>query len=178
MNKMSPDDDTGPKTTDKKLILDTTAFLESDEIVPRVGEATLTMMTVPEVIEEVRSRQAVLSEMAAHRLKVVSPGDKFLSEVQGAVDSTGDALSDADERVVALAVQENGTVVSDDYGVQNVCRHMGIPFMPMTREGIKEEWRYTYRCRGCGRVFDRETKACPVCGHEVRKVRYGRKPKE
>ncbi len=154
----------------KKLIFDTTAFLESDEVIPKVGEDVLTM-TVPEVIEEVRSRQAVLAELAASQLKVVSPGDKFLLEVHGAVTSTGDTLSAADEKVVALALQEDGTVVSDDYGVQNVCRHMGIPFMPMTREGIKDEWLYAYRCRGCGRIFDRETKVCPVCGHEVRKVR-------
>lgn len=154
----------------KKIILDTTAFLESDEVIPKMGDAGL-LMTVPEVIEEVRSRRAVLAELAAPSLKVVSPRDKFLLEVQGAVDSTGDTLSDADEKVVALALQEDGTVVSDDYGVQNVCRHMGLPFMPMSREGIKEEWRYSYRCRGCGRIFGRETKVCPVCGHEVRKVR-------
>ncbi len=153
----------------KKIILDTTAFLESDEFIPRIRDAEL--MTVPEVVEEVRSKRALLENVPAPPLSIRSPEKKFLLEVHDATISTGDALSDADEKVIALAIQENGAVLSDDYGVQNVCRHLGVGFMPMSREGIKEEWHYVYRCRGCGRIFDRETQLCPVCGHEVRKVR-------
>lgn len=153
----------------KKIILDTTAFLESDEFIPRIRDAEL--MTVPEVVEEARSKRALLENVPAPSFTIRSPGKKFLLEVQEATISTGDALSDADERVIALALQENGAVLSDDYGVQNVCRHMGVGFMPMSREGIKEEWHYVYRCRGCGRIFDRAIAVCPVCGHEVRRVR-------
>lgn len=152
----------------KKIILDATAFLEQDTLFPDIRDALL--FTVPEVLEEAKSKRELIDIVAA--LKVVSPDKKFLLEAKAAVDATGDSLSDADEKVVALALQENGAVVaSDDYGVQNVCRHLGIEFLTIGRPGIKEEWRYAYRCRGCGRIFGKETKVCPVCGHEVRKVR-------
>lgn len=159
----------GFSAKNKKIVLDATAFLESDGLFPKIKNADL--MTVPEVIEEAGSKLALIADVPAPPLSVRSPAKKFLLEVQDAVNSTGDALSDADERVIALAIQEKGTVLSDDYGVQNVCRHMGMGFLPMSREGIKAEWRYVYRCRGCGRIFDRKTLICPVCGHEVRKVR-------
>lgn len=151
----------------KRIVLDATAFLESDAIGEMGHDADI--LTVPEVVGEVRSSRAIIFELAP--IKVMSPAKNFLSKAEGAARATGDSLSKTDEKVIALALQEGAAVVSDDYGVQNVCRHLGIEFLPMSRAGIRAEWQYSYKCRGCGRIFDRETKVCVFCGHEVRKVR-------
>lgn len=151
----------------KRIVLDATAFLESDAI-GEMGKAA-DLLTVPEVVDEVRSSRAIIFELAT--VRVVSPAKNFLSEAERAARATGDSLSKTDEKVIALALQEGAALASDDYGVQNVCRHLGLEFIPIGRVGIRAEWQYFHKCRGCGRIFDRETKVCPVCGHEVRKVR-------
>lgn len=108
-------------------------------------------------------------------LEVRAPTDASLDEARRVAEETGDLgdLSEADLEVVALAIDLDAEVVTDDYRIQNVLESLGLSFTPVSQQGIGEEWEWTYRCASCGRTFDDNWTDCPVCGGEVQTRRSG-----
>jgi UPF0271 protein len=129
------------------------------------------MYTVPEVTRELKSSQAtvVLEEFLKEGLKIEEPLKKAVDVVTEKAKSTGDhlKLSQADIDVLAKALEVSGTLVTDDYAVQNVAARLGIETQPIQQARIKRVLKWRCRCVGCGRVYETE-KICPVCGSEVR----------
>jgi UPF0271 protein len=80
-------------------------------------------------------------------------------------------LSRVDITVLALAVDTGGTILTDDYSIQNVSRIMGIPFRPVGKEGIKKVEKWNYKCLGCGKWFKEKTDECPICGSGMKACR-------
>ncbi len=125
------------------------------------------------VIDEIRlgklKRQV---DSAVSRLKVVVPSDNSRSAARDAALVTGDlsVLSGTDLDVIATGLETGGTVVTDDFAIQNVCRAMGISFEPATGTGIREEIAWTYRCTGCRKVYREPAEICPICGHPVKRI--------
>jgi UPF0271 protein len=70
--------------------------------------------------------------------------------------------------VLALALDTGLPIMTDDYSIQNMATHMGLSVEPVSEKGITEERRWTYRCKGCRRTFDKNMDECPICGSEVR----------
>ena len=85
---------------------------------------------------------------------------------------TGDdgRLSETDTELLALALQLKAEIISDDYSVQNVATILQISFKTAL-QGIRKVIHWTYRCRGCGRYYEKMEPDCPICGSEVRSVR-------
>ncbi|MDY6985488.1 MAG: DNA-binding protein [Candidatus Thermoplasmatota archaeon] len=98
------------------------------------------------------------------------PSEKFLMRTKDTAESIGELgrLSNADIEVIALALEKKACVVSDDYSIENVCRYAGIDFIPVATDGIKNLFKYTYRCTGCGRYYKKYYEECPVCGSTLR----------
>ena len=153
----------------RPLVLDATFFL----LGWRPGDlpTAAPLFTVPRVVEEVRSREGRYRLSALPTLSILSPSRASLAAVEKAVSDTGDSLSRADKEVVALALDLGGEVVSDDYSIQNVCRHLGIPFRPLFTGGIKKKFRWGYRCTSCGRIYFHDPGRCPRCGGALKRVR-------
>ena len=130
--------------------------------------------TIPEVVDEIRlGRQARNLDMLLDvSLKVMSPNDAALKMIEETASKTHDleSLSRTDIGVLALAYQLEATIISDDYAVQNVAAILKIPIKTDLR-GIREIIHWTFRCRGCGRYFDKVQPDCPVCGSEIRRVK-------
>ena len=86
---------------------------------------------------------------------------------------SGDAgrLSDVDISVIALAVDLGGTVMTDDFSIQNVCTLMNIEYRSVGTAGIKKTVKWNYRCTGCGRWYKERQDDCPVCGSSMRSYR-------
>ncbi|MGZ7167309.1 MAG: NOB1 family endonuclease [Halobacteriota archaeon] len=129
------------------------------------------MYTVPKVIQELRSVSAdvALQTLLNEGLKIEPPLEKDVNAVIEKAKSTGDypKLSPADIDVLAKALQIGGTLVTDDYSVQNVAARLGVETRAIRQERIKRVLTWRYRCVGCGRIYQTET-TCPVCGSEVR----------
>ena len=70
-----------------------------------------------------------------------------------------------------IARELGGTVLTDDYSIQNVASRLGIPYEVILERGIREVVRWRYRCTGCGKFFEKPTKECPVCGARVKTTR-------
>ncbi|MEI6292408.1 MAG: nucleotide-binding protein [Methanomicrobiales archaeon] len=105
----------------------------------------------------------------ASGLIVRQPGQEFLGRVNEAAGRTGDVsvLSPTDFDLLSLALEFNGTIVTDDFAVQNVARKLGISIMPIHQRSARERvWKF--RCSGCGRYFPK-TGECPVCGSLIKR---------
>lgn len=106
-------------------------------------------------------------------LKVTEPREDNIARVIQVAEDTGDIgrLSNTDLDILALALELDGILLSDDYSIQNVAKVLGIQYKTGIEPGIKKIFSWRSRCRGCGRWFDNEISECPVCGSEVRLVR-------
>ncbi len=157
------------------LILDTTGFLAKQHLYILDAE----IYTVPRVVEEVRdrsNREALEIGIAIGRVNIVEPSRDAREKVLMKARETGEyiSLSDTDIDVAALAymLRDKGKVVviTDDYALQNLLLHLGIPYKPLRTTGIREIRRYIVYCSRCGYVsINRDEEVCPICGYPLKK---------
>jgi UPF0271 protein len=102
-------------------------------------------------------------------LEVRDPETTYVTRAREASIAAGEeeALSRADTDVLALAVQLEAAVVTDDYALQNVARKLGVAVIPLRQKGTSGI-RWKYRCTGCGR-YHKGPGECPVCGSPVKR---------
>ncbi len=140
---------------------------------PPLARLIVPASVLGEVRKRGRDQRAVEYLSDTGRLDVREPSPQARARARDAAARTGDAarLSPADLDVVALALDLGARTATDDYSIQNVCTALGVAFVPMLQPGIREVIEWTYRCIGCRRTFETETKECPVCGSPVKSGR-------
>ncbi len=151
-----------------KLILDTSALLSGMDF---EGE----LYTSQHILDELR-RQGTDPRMEAlleTKVQLREPSAKAIAETRRKAAATGDVrrLSPTDVQVLALALDLRGTVVTDDYSIQNVAKELGVPYRGAGLAEIREGVEWHYRCTGCGRYFQEPLETCPVCGSPVKTTR-------
>lgn len=124
--------------------------------------------TTPQVFDEIKhikKRHGALEVLIeSGRLRIVEPEKQFVDQaVKKSMDS-GDyqQLSRGDISVIALCLQLGGEIVTDDFAVSNVAKHLGLAVLPVMTGGA-EKLDWTYFCPGCETVSPR-AKVCQVCG--------------
>jgi len=126
--------------------------------------------SIPLVREELEDEHAYrFDAMEGAGMHIHIPAEEAAETVRRAAVETGDAdeLSDTDRRLVAAAFELDGTLVTDDYAMQNVADHLGVAVEVIAREGISEHREWTFQCAGCGREFDDDADRCPICGSDL-----------
>lgn len=143
-----------------KYILDSSYFF---------GDYTLDgeLFTTPEVVSELKDLVSKMRYeiMTENGLVVTEPEAEDVFMATNAALNSGDArvLSDTDISVIALGLTLEGTVVSDDFAVQNVCRHLKILSKNiLQRKAKKRVWKQI--CSGCGAEIPEGESDCPICG--------------
>jgi len=153
-----------------RAVLDSSALYLGKDL-PEAGE----FHVPPSVVAELRRHGlgARLEYLLASRLSVSSPSPGSLARVDAAAQETGDSgrLSPADRDVLALALDLEAEVVSDDYSIQNVADLLQVPVRRMEERGIRARFTWRYRCTGCAKAYERPQPRCEVCGAPVRSVR-------
>jgi len=153
-----------------RFVLDASALLSGLDL-DLDGE----MVTTDGVDAEVQKGKAGrnMEYLKEKGLRVLVPENEQLAAVREAAERTGDIarLSEVDVGVLALALQVCGTILTDDYSIQNTAETMGLRYMPLGQKGISERIEWKYRCAGCGRYYETPQKDCPICGSEVRTKR-------
>jgi UPF0271 protein len=130
--------------------------------------------TTPLVFEEIKhikkSHDVVQTLIDLDRLKIVEPEQKNTSFVVKKAKQTGDLpdLSKEDVSILALCVQLNGELVTDDYTVSNVAKHLNLKVIPIMTKGISKVLDSIYFCPACNKVFEKISD-CPICGSKLRK---------
>ncbi len=121
------------------LVLDSAAFI-NDSVFSR-DEDCFTVQEVIDELKDFKSKQLAEAAVASGKLKISFVNPVSLKIVENIADEVGslEHLSEADLKVVALAVQLNAKVVSDDFTVQNLCAHIGLPYEGVLRGEIKKK---------------------------------------
>ena len=89
-------------------------------------------------------------------------GQKFKTVYNEILAEINDELSPADRELLALALEREGTVVTDDFAVQNTARELGITVQGILQRRARRI-RWSFRCPGCGATAPGPG-SCPVCG--------------
>ena len=143
--------------------------------------------TTEEVIHEVGRNRFLRTKIDIYvlqgTLKIMSPPSEYLSKISLATADSSDlkALSRTDLSIIALALylkenmNEELTLITDDYSLQNIAYTLGIKFKSMAVKGITQKINWMVYCPACGKVFkDSKISICPICGHELRRKAVGK----
>jgi len=154
-----------------RYVLDTTALFNAKDFPPEfeiiVPQGVLDELSTWDLSDRVMNLLGV-------RIQVFSAGAESRAKIRQAAEKTGDIdrLSPIDMEVLALAVEMDSPLISDDYSIQNIAKVLDIKCLPMEQHGIKKVFYWKYKCRGCGKEYDRKIKECQICGKELRPFRY------
>nr|MDO8080598.1 ribonuclease VapC [Candidatus Freyarchaeota archaeon] len=135
----------------------------------------------PDIFEEVTDEhlRTILSSAVSNEiLKLRTPTQASIKNVKKAAKNTGDsvALSSIDIKVIALALDlknenQNPTIITDDYSLQNAAETLGIPFKTIIREGIKQRFIWIKYCTSCKKQYPNTypEKICEICGGNIKR---------
>lgn len=148
--------------------MDTSALFGLEQVPPE-WEAFVTEGVLAE-LEKYRDRRA---ENLLPLLKVSQATSQTVRKVMAAAKGTGDSarLSSVDVEVLALAMELEAVVITDDYSIQNLATVLKVAYRPSGMKGITKVVRWNYLCTGCGKVFKEQHPDCPVCGSPLRTTR-------
>ena len=147
--------------TDVWNILDTCAFFT--QMHPNGKIATVT-----NIKDEIINRQSkqYYSNLKSKGLKIIEPVTESVDFIKEKAKETGDldVLSLTDIKILALGYELQGTIVSDDFAIQNVSLHIGLEIIACSGKKITELRKWKYRCSACKLITDVKNDNCSVCG--------------
>jgi len=147
-----------------KAILDSSVFF-SDR--PIKGEFYTTPSVCDELID-IRSK-GKFEKFSAEGLRIISPSALSKENVIIAAKKTRDTyvISDTDCDLLALALDLDAVLYTDDFAIQNVAGVLGVQTIPINQRKAKRiHWKF--RCSGCGRYFDHNGE-CLICGSIIKR---------
>lgn len=156
-------------------VLDATSFYAGIPFSSQ--EQCFTTSLVFEEIKHIKkSHDAIQALIDLGRLKIIEPEQKNTNFILEKANNTGDLseLSKQDVSVLALCMQLNGELVTDDYTVSNVAKHLNLKVIPIMTRGISKVLDSVYLCPACNKVFEKITD-CPICGSKLKKKSSERK---
>jgi UPF0271 protein len=144
-------------------ILDSSAFINEYH----TDEAIASIPLVREELEDESAYRFDALEGSGMHMHI--PEEETVERIERAARETGDydELSRTDIRLVAAAFELDGTLVTDDYAMQNVAEKLETDVEVIARDGIETQRDWLFQCQGCGREFDENHDRCPVCGSEL-----------
>lgn len=149
------------------LVLDSSALFAMDQLPEEE------CCCPPGVIVELKKYKDPRLDLWGDLLRSCDCTKESIDKVSETAKKSGDIgrLSPVDITVLALAVDVGGTVMTDDYSIQNVARMMGIPFKAVGQKGISKVEKWNYQCIGCKKWYKEKLPECPICGHGMRACR-------
>jgi len=149
------------------LVLDSSALFSMEQLPEEES------VCPPGVVDELTKYKDNRLSLWGDLLRVSDCTQASVKKVTEVARKSGDLgrLSPVDITVLALGVDTGGTVLSDDYSIQNVARLMGMPCRSIGTEGIKKVEKWNYQCIGCKKWYKEKMPDCPICGSQMRACR-------
>lgn len=108
-----------------------------------------------------------------------NPDRESINKITDIAKETGDiaGLSQTDIEILALAIENDYTLITDDYRMQNIAEFSKIKWRSINTDGIKNIWKWELVCIGCKllkKMPDRPTYQknnlgkCIECGSELK----------
>jgi UPF0271 protein len=150
-------------------ILDASAFYAG---VPfRSSNDCYTTSLVYDEIKHIKKNHDALGTLLeTNRLKIREPDKESTKNAIIAAKDTGDfpQLSKQDISIIALCIEMNGEIISDDFAISNVAKNLGLKISPIMTQGIKDVGKWIHYCPGC-RTNHPNKKECPMCGTPLKR---------
>ena len=130
----------------------------------------ITSLVYNEIEHIKKDHDAIQILIETKRLTINEPEDRFVTSTIDAAKKSGDFsnLSDEDISTIALSLQLNADLVTDDFAVSNVAKSINIKVIPVMTNGIKNVVIWKYYCPGCKTNFSKLTE-CPRCGNKLKR---------
>lgn len=150
-------------------ILDASAFYAG---VPFRSESDCyTTSLVYEEIKHIKKNHDALGTLLeTNRLKIMDPDKESINSAIISAKETGDfqQLSKQDISVIALCINLNGLIITDDFAITNVAKNIGLKSSSIMTDGIQDVGRWIHYCPGCrtNHTYGRE---CPNCGTPLKR---------
>jgi UPF0271 protein len=114
-------------------------------------------------------RGEILSEMSKLKMekldvKVVEPSDSVLEKVESKSVEINSPTSDQDEEALALSLDKNLVLVTDDKALQNLALHLDADFNSFNTEKVSEKREWVQVCDNCGAEVS--SLPCSRCGSQ------------
>ena len=150
-------------------ILDASAFYAG---VPfrSTSDCYTTTLVYDEIKHIKKHHDAIGTLLETNRLKIREPSKESIQDAINASKNTGDfpQLSKQDISIIALCIEMNGEVISDDFAISNVIKNLELKVSPIMTRGIKDVGKWIHYCPGC-RTNHTNGKECPMCGTPLKR---------
>lgn len=149
-----------------KFVLDSSAFIGG--FLPEEDE----YFTVHEVIDEVeddQSKERFSYFLSSGKIRIKEPNSELVKDVTEKAQATGDKLSLTDIKLIALAIELKSSIISEDYGIQNVSSMVNVKYKSIRESGIKKIINWEYYCMGCRKIYSKDKKTCQDCGSIIKR---------
>jgi len=150
-------------------ILDASAFYAG---VPfRSSNDYYTTSLVYDEIKHIKKNHDALEILLETNKLKIRDSDKESTEAAiKAAKDTGDfpQLSRQDISIIALCIEMNGEIISDDFAISNVAKNLRLKVSPIMTQGIKDVGKWIHYCPGC-RTNHTNGKECPMCGTPLKR---------
>jgi len=129
-----------------------------------------TSLAYDEIKHIKKNHDALGTLLETNRLKIREPDKESIESAIKAAKDTGDfpQLSKQDISIIALCIEMNGEIISDDFAISNVAKNLGLKISPIMTQGIKDVGKWVHYCPGC-RTNHTNKKECPVCGTPLKR---------
>jgi len=137
--------------------------------------------TTPAIFDEIKhikkNHEAINALLDTKRLEIIEPDVKYVEKVLSKAKNTGDFhnLSKEDISIIALCMQLKAELITDDFAVSNIAKHLNLNVIPLMTQGITHVVDLVYFCPGCQKTFS-QISECPLCGNKLRRKLSKRKP--
>ena len=150
-------------------ILDASAFYAGIPF-STTDEFFTTSLIFDEIKHIKKNHDAIGTLMVTKRLKISDPDAEFIDKIKVASKKTGDfnQLSKQDISVIALCLQMNGEIITDDFAISNVAKNLNLKVSPLMTSGINDVGNWIHYCPGCKKNFESGSE-CPLCGTQLKR---------
>jgi UPF0271 protein len=148
-------------------VLDATAFYAGIPFTS--NDSFMTTSAVYEEIQHIKQKQGILEMLQqTNRLQIRDPSEEIIDIVKEASIKTGDntTISKQDISIIALALENNIEIITDDFAVTNVAKQLKIQTSSLMTKGISIVGKWISYCSMCGKEFSKE-KECSICGSKL-----------
>lgn len=149
-----------------KFVLDSSAFIAG--FLPEEDEY-FTVYGVIKELEDEQSKERLSYFLNSGKIKIKEPNAETVEEVSKKSQISGDNLSLTDIKLIALAIDLNSTIISEDYGIQNVSSIMKVKSKSIRESEIRKIINWEYYCIGCRRIYSKEKEICQDCGGIIKR---------
>ncbi len=156
------------------FVLDATAFIGLDfpQLQTNPNSHFFTTLNVVSELKSFRSRMNLDILKHSGRLKFRTPEITLVKELKRRIQTIDPqtTLSSIDIEVLALTVQLNGILISNDLGLQNAALHFEIPVKVISGKKITYLREWQLKCASCGKIIRDLQRICPICGGFLKRV--------